>query len=76
MNVTITEIEFSDHDCSTDVVDVIHLSDGTQISVWNGNASYCVYDKAKGRVEVGAHLVSVTDEESYSGENFQVFTFA
>jgi hypothetical protein len=74
--ITITSIEESDRNCSTDVVDIVHLSDGRQISAWNGNSSYCVYDKARGRVEVGASLVSVEDGESYSGEAFQIFTFA
>jgi hypothetical protein len=76
ITITITSIEESDRNCSTDVVDVIHLSDGRQISAWNGNASYCVYDRARGRVEVGSALVSVEDRESYSGEAFQIYTFA
>jgi hypothetical protein len=73
---TISRIEKSDKNCSTDVVDVIHLTDGTTISAWNGNASYCVYDKAKGKVEVGASLVSVEDRESYHGEPYKVYVFA
>jgi hypothetical protein len=57
------------------VVDIIHLSDGRQISAWNGQACYLVYDEAKGRVEIGATLVSVSADESYSGDPFTVFTF-
>ncbi len=73
---TIVSIEISDRDCSTDVVDIIHLSDGRSIQAWNGQASYCVYDKAKGRVEIGASLISSEEDETYSGEPFTVFTFA
>ncbi len=73
---TIVKIDRADTDDSTEVVDIIHLSTGHQLSVWSGKASYSVFDKAQGRVEVGAELVSVEDDESYSGEAFKVFTFA
>ena len=73
---TIVSIDWSDRDCSTDVVDIIHLSDGRTIQAWNGQASYCAYDNAKGRVEVGASLVSEEGDETYSGDPFRVFTFA
>ena len=75
-NIKIVAIEWSDRDCSTDVVDIIDLSDGRTILAWNGQATYCAYDKAKGRVEVGASLISSEEDETYSGEPFTVFTFA
>lgn len=74
--IYIKSIELSDRDSSTDVVDMINLSDGRAIASWNGQASYCVYDKTRGRIEVGAQLVSTEDGESYYGEGFKVYIFA
>jgi hypothetical protein len=70
---TITKIDHSDS--STDVVDIIHLSDGRKISSWNGNPSYFVYDEAHGRIEVGAELLSIETDESWGGEEFQRYKF-
>jgi hypothetical protein len=76
MKTTITSIELSERDNSTDVVDIITLSDGRVLQAWNGNASYIAYDKAKGNIEVGAWLEKVEDDESYKGDAFKVYTFA
>jgi hypothetical protein len=72
---TITRIEHSDRNDSTHVVDIIHLSNGEILSIWNGNACYGVYDEAKGRVVVGAKLASVSKETTHSGEEYNVYTF-
>ncbi|NBV00768.1 MAG: hypothetical protein EBS31_04865 [Burkholderiaceae bacterium] len=73
MKITITNIQFGND--ITDVAHIITLSDGRTISAWNGNASYSVPDEAKGRVEVGAELVSV-EEKIQFGEAYKIFTFA
>jgi len=72
---TIKEIIWSDRNESTHVCDVITLSDGRIIHSWNGNASYEVYDKAHGRLEVGSVLVKEEDDESYHGIPFTNFHF-
>jgi hypothetical protein len=72
---TITNIEWSDRNESTHVVDIITLSDGRIIRSWNGNSSYCVYDKAHGRLQVGAILTREEEDESYDGTPFTNFHF-
>ena len=67
---TITNIEWSDRNESTHVCDVITLSDGNIIYAWNGNSSYCVYDKVHGQIEVGAVLKKTQEDWSYGGEIF------
>jgi hypothetical protein len=72
----IASIEVSDRSDSTQVVDIINLTNGQVILAWNGNACYTAYDQVKGRVEVGATLVRVEDHENHRDEGFQVYTFA
>jgi hypothetical protein len=56
-------------------VDVIHLSDGREIYAWNGQAGYTVRNEAKGCVQVGSVLSSVTEDTSYFGEKFNIYHF-
>ena len=72
----IESIVLSDKNDSTHVVDIIKLDDGRVIQAWNGNASYCVYDKAHGNIAVGSVLISSHEEESYNGEPYTVYVFA
>lgn len=55
----IVDIDLSDPNVSTDVVDAVTLSNGTVVYVWNGNASYRTYDQAAGDLVVGAVLTEV-----------------
>tara|TARA_R110000868_G_scaffold225542_1_gene477746 strand:- start:459 stop:950 length:492 start_codon:yes stop_codon:yes gene_type:complete len=71
----IEKIEFSDTASSTDVVDIITLSDGLVISAWNGNPSYIAYNKAYGNIAVGATLVAIKDDESVMGDPLKVYIF-
>ena len=59
-----------------EAVDIIALSTGEKIAVWNGAACYHTPDSADGRVEVGATLVAKTPEIAWNGERFNMFTFA
>jgi hypothetical protein len=72
---TITNIVWSEREESTHVCDVITLSDDRIIYSWNNNASYLVYDKAHGRLEVGAKLIQEEPDESYYGIPFTRFHF-
>jgi hypothetical protein len=72
---TIKEIIWSDRNESTHVVDTITLSDGRIIYSWNGNPSYLVYDKAHGRLEIGAILAKEEEDESYDGRPFTRYYF-
>jgi len=73
--ITIVDIWWSDKDESTHVVDIITLSDGCILYSWNGNPSYEVYDKAHGRLEVGAILVKEEEDEAYDGRPFTRYYF-
>lgn len=71
----IKKINWSDRSDNSHVCDVITLSDNSYIYSWNGNASYEVYDKAHGRLEVGAILVKEEEDEAYDGRPFTRYYF-
>lgn len=59
-----------------EAVDIVRLSNGEQIAIWNGNACYHTPDSAEGKVEIGATLVAKNPEIAWNGERFNMFTFA
>lgn len=71
-NINITEIVTQ----PLEAVDIIALSTGEKIAVWNGAACYHTPDSAKGKIEIGATLVAKTPEIAWNGERFNMFTFA
>lgn len=73
--ITIAKIELSNRENSTEVCDIITLSDGRVIYAWNGAATYCVYDKVTGSIKVGAQLVEEQKMESYNGLPYTLFVF-
>ena len=58
----------------TDVVDIIRLSNGDAVPVWNGNACYGEHDTAEG-LRVGAKLVGIELRESWRGEAYHHYIF-
>jgi phosphoglycerate-specific signal transduction histidine kinase len=59
-----------------EAVDIVLLSNGEKIAIWNGAACYHTPDSAEGKVEVGATLVAKTSEIAWNGERFDMYTFA
>jgi|688.fasta_scaffold2160052_2 hypothetical protein len=59
-----------------EAVDLVLLSSGEKIAIWNGAACYHTPDSAEGNIKVGATLVAKTSEVSWNGEPFDMFTFA
>ena len=72
MTTTITKIISQPQEA----VDLVLLSTGEKIAIWNGAACYHTPDSAEGKVEVGATLVAKTGEIAWNGEPFDMFTFA
>ena len=60
--IIIESIDYADPDISTDVVDQVHLSNGTTLLLDSGKPTYNVYDQSLGPVEVGAELVQTIVE--------------
>ncbi len=58
----IESIDYADPDISTDVVDLVHLSDGVTLHIDAGKPTHNIYDQAIGDVEVGAELVETIIE--------------
>jgi len=71
MPITITSIDYSDPNCSTDVVDLVKLSNGKTLLIGNGKASYNIYDDYTGTLVAGAKLVGSTDEDDHTVYHFE-----
>lgn len=72
--IIIKSIDYADPDISTDVVDQVHLSNGTTLLLDSGKPTYNVYDQSLGPVEVGAELVQTIvegDEGDYRTHIFK-----
>jgi len=58
----IEAIDYADPENPTDVVDLVHLSDGATLQLDAGKPTHDIYDQAIGDVEVGAELVETIVE--------------
>jgi len=58
----IESIDYADPENPTDVVDLVHLSDGVTLHIDAGKPTHIIYDQAIGDVEVGAELVETIVE--------------
>ena len=58
----IEAIEYADPENPTDVVDLVHLSDGVTLHIDAGKPTHTIYDQAIGDVEVGAELAETIVE--------------
>jgi len=68
--ITIVSIEWADNNVGTDVVHLVHLSDGRTLEIASGQSSYEVYDELEGAMRVGAKLDSVYDDGTHDVYKF------
>lgn len=64
---TIESIDYADPDITTDVVDLVHLSDGVTLHIDAGKPTHNIYDQSLGPVIIGAELTR-TIVEGPNGE--------
>ncbi len=68
----IEAIEYADPENPTDVVDLVHLSDGATLHIDAGKPTHNIYDRAIGDVEVGAELAeTIVDGSEYRTHVFK-----
>jgi hypothetical protein len=60
--IIIESVDYADSENSTDVVDQVHLSNGTTLLLDAGRPTFNIYDQSIGPVEVGAELVQTIVE--------------
>ena len=60
--ITIESIDYADPKNPTDVVDLVHLSDGVTLHLDAGKPTHSIYDQSLGPVEIGAELTQTVIE--------------